>query len=96
MERMGERVSDALLIERAELERVGVKGWEQQREADGELLPEEFALRSRRIGGATILAETAAQPWVIHNKGRWRVPQAFYGIRNGLVWKILSGCRELY
>ena len=60
------------------LERVGRKLKEQVREAVGELVPEEIALHSGRIGGATRLAEMGAQPWVIQREGRWAL-QAFMG-----------------
>ena len=48
------------------LEKVGEKWRSQERGvAVAELRPEEFALHSGRIGGATKLAEMGAPPWVI-------------------------------
>ena len=50
----------------------------QGKGAVAELIPEEFALHSGRIGGATRMAEMGAPPWVIQKQGRW-VLQAFMG-----------------
>ena len=63
---------------RSGLERVGEKWRSQGKGAMAELIPEEFALHSGRIGGATRLAEMGAPPWVIQREGRW-AKQAFMG-----------------
>ena len=68
MESVDEGTSDNLPQERAG--KVREKWRSQERGAVAELRPEEFALHSGRIGGATKLAEMGAPPWVIQREGR--------------------------
>ena len=53
------------------VEKVGEKWRSNGRGAMAELRPDEFELRSGRIGGATKLAEMGAPPWGIQREGRW-------------------------
>ena len=60
----------ATVCVRSGLERVGTKWRERGKGAVGELGPDELALHSGWIMGATRLAEMGAQPWVILREGR--------------------------
>ena len=60
------------------LERMGEKWRSQGKGSAAELIPEEFAPHSGRVGGATRLAEMGAPPWVIQREGRW-ASQEFMG-----------------
>ena len=80
----------AMFFVRSGLDRVGRKRKKQGKGAVGELVPEEFALHSGRIGGATRLAETGAQPWVIQREGRL-ASQAFKRYVRSNMWKTPFG-----
>ena len=87
----------ATCCSRSGLERVGEKWRSQGKGAVAELIPEEFALHSGRIEGATRLAEMGALPWVIQREGRL-ASQAFMGyvrsnMEDPLLWvsRVLVG-----
>ena len=60
------------------LEKVGEKCRSQGKGTVAELRPEEFALHSGRMRGATRLAEMGAPSWVIQREARW-ASQPFMG-----------------
>ena len=76
------------------VEKVGEKWRSNGRGAMAELRPDEFELRSGRIGGATKLAEMGAPPWGIQREGRW-ASQAFMRCVRSNMEDALWVCRVL-
>ena len=66
------------------LEGVGEKWRSQAKGPVAELIPEEFALHSGRIGGAPRLAEMGVPPWVIQIEGRLAVKVFMRYVRSNM------------